>query len=330
MVQGSKLRGVHIAPLTLRVSSVFTVLSRLEMPERQGMTLLQKMYLYDGQMVPGYNAKDLREIQRHHANEGMTGISPRHVMNRLGVVASQDVACVSPLAALNSMWQGLGENVSVDQEASIRRVALVTDTVKEYNDLVIRDIQMAYEESFEVKAKDLLGSYLANVAAFVAEQEERTDSEGRAAKAHAENERDMREIERVIGITERNKVEFRNEIHGIVTGWRSRGWLFEYTSEPRLRAAIESRLLTPRRKLEKGLAQPRFARQRVEWSQRRAAVAHRLMDSYDYCEVCSEDAIEYVSHVLKNRVSLKTPKNEGIEWLWPLHPVATGTVPTEG
>ena len=43
MLQGSKLRGVHIAPLTLRVSSVFTVLSRLELPERQGMTLLQKM-----------------------------------------------------------------------------------------------------------------------------------------------------------------------------------------------------------------------------------------------------------------------------------------------
>ncbi|MCX8213083.1 MAG: protein prkA [SAR202 cluster bacterium] len=330
ILQGSKLRGVHIAPLTLRVSSVFTVLSRLDLPERQGMTLLQKLHLYDGEMVPGYSAKDLREIQRHHTNEGMTGISPRHVMNRLGVVASQNVTCVSPLAALNSMWQGLEENVSVDQEASIRRVALVTDSVKEYNELVIRDIQKAYEESFEDKAKDLLGSYLANVTAFVAEQEERAEGEGRAAKAHAENERDMREIERVIGITERNKVEFRIEIYEIVTGWRSRGWFFEYTSEPRLRAAIESRLLTPRRKLEKGLAQPRFARQRVEWSQRRAAVAHRLMDSYDYCDVCSEDAIEYVSHVLKNRVSLNTPKDEGIEWLWPLHPVATGTAaPTD-
>jgi serine protein kinase len=330
MLQGSKLRGVHIAPLTLRVSSVFTVLSRLEVPERQGMTLLQKLHLYDGQMVPGYNAQDLREIQRHHPSEGMNGISPRHVMNRLGAVASQDVACVSPLAALNSMWQGLEENVSVNQEASIRRVALVADTVKEYNELVIRDIQKAYEESFEDKAKDLLGAYLANIAAFVAEQEERADGEGRAAKAHAENERDMREIERVIGITERSKIEFRSEIHSIVTGWRSRGWLFEYTSEPRLRAAIESRLLTPRRKLEKGLAQPRFARQRVEWSQRRAAVAHRLMDSYDYCDVCSEDAIEYVSHVLKNRVSLNTPKEEGIEWLWPLYPVATGTAaPTD-
>ena len=43
--------------------------------------------------------------------------------------------------------------------------------------------------------------------------------------------------------------------------------------------------------------------------------------------VCSEDAIEYVGHVLKNRVSLKTPKNEGVEWVWPLHPVATGTTP---
>jgi serine protein kinase len=294
------------------------------------MNLLQKLHLYDGQMVPGYSAQDLREMQRHHINEGMSGISPRHVMNRLGAVASQDVTCVSPLAGLNSMWQGLEENVSVDQQGSIRRVALVADTVKEYNDLVIMDIQKAYEESFEEKAKDLLGSYLANVAAFVADQETHGDGDGRAGKAHAENERDMREIERVIGITERGKVDFRSEIHGFVTAWRSRGWLFEYTSEPRLRAAIESRLLTPRRKLEKGLTQPRFARQRVEWSQRRAAVANRLMESYGYCDVCSEDAIEYVAHVLKNRVALKTPKNEGIEWLWPLHPVATGSVPADG
>ena len=329
MLKGSKLRDVHIAPLTLRVASVFTILSRLELPERQGMSLLQKLRLYDGQMVPGFNKKDLQDMQRHHINEGMTGISPRHVMNRLGVVASQDVSCVSPLAALNSMWEGLEENVSVDQEAAIRRGGLVADTVKEYNDLVIMDVQKAYEESFEEKAKDLLGTYLANLATFIAEQEEQRDGDGRANKAHAENERDMREIERVIGITERSKIEFRNEIHNFVTAWRNRGWLFEYTSEPRLRAAIQSRLLTPRRKLEKGLTQPRFARQRVEWAQRRAAVAHRLMESYDYCDVCSEDAIEYVGHVLKNRVPLKTPKNEGIEWLWPLYPVSSRDVPAD-
>ena len=53
------------------------------------------------------------------------------------------------------------------------------------------------------------------------------------------------------------------------------------------------------------------------------------MESYDYCDVCSEDAIEYVGHVLKNRVPLKTPKNEGIEWLWPLYPVSSRDVPAD-
>ena len=41
--------------------------------------------------------------------------------------------------------------------------------------------------------------------------------------------------------------------------------------------------------------------------------------------VCAEDAISYVTHILKNRPVLKTPKSEGIEWQWPLHPVQDGT-----
>ena len=92
-----------------------------------------------------------------------------------------------------------------------------------------------------------------------------------------------------------------------------------------MQAAIESRLLTPRRKLDKGLTEPRFARQKVEWTQRRAAIATRLTETYGYCGVCAEDAINYVTHILKNRPVLRTPKSEGIEWQWELHPTQDET-----
>ena len=319
LLKSSKLRDVHLAPLTLRTASVFSVLSRLEPPAKQGMGLMDKLRLYDGQMVPPYTKHDLNEMQHHHLNEGMEGISPRYVMNRVGVVASQPgIVCASPFAALDSLWQGLRENVSLDQRDLARYIGFVTESVKEYSALALKEVQRAYEESFEQSAAMLLDSYLASVAAYASADSAR----GRPADGGAVSERDMRDIERAIGITERGKGEFRREINHIVSLWKRKGLKFEYTSEPRIRAAIESRLFPPRRKVERDFTQPRFAKQRVEWARRRSSIAKRLVNSYGYCQYCAEDLINYVTHVLKNKPPIKTPKNEAVEWLWPLNPAS--------
>ena len=312
MMHGSTLQDVHIAPKTLPTASVFAVLSRLEPPSKQGMSLIDKLRLYDGQMVGSYTKEDLRDIQRHHPDEGMRGISPRYVMNRLGAVASRpDVTCVSPLATLDSMWQGLRENVSLDQGDLAKFVGLVADAVKEYSTFAIRDIQRAFEDSFEQSATVLLDGYLENVTAFCT-------GEG----VDRSNEAEMREIERPVGVTERSKAEFRQEIFHFVSAWKKRGGTFDYTSEPRLRAAIEARLFPTTRVVERGLTQPRFSRQRVEWARRRSAISNRLIDSYGYCSVCAEDLLNYAGHVLNNKPVVKTPRNEGVDWLWLLNPVA--------
>jgi serine protein kinase len=318
MLRNSTLQSIHMAPLTLRVGAIFTVLSRLAPPSRQGMSAVQKLRLYDGEMVTPYTRQDLVEEQRRHPVEGMTGISPRYVINRLGAVASrEDRTCILPLAALDSLWQGMGENISLEDKTLPKYLGLVTDTVKEYNALAIKQIQRAYDESFDETANLLLQSYLANVAAFAS-----GDSGDKST------ERDMRELERPIGVTERNKEEFRREIHQLAAAWEKRGWEFVYTSEPRLQAAVEARLFQPRRSIDRGLTQPRFAKQRAEWVRRQGSITNRLKESYGYCEVCAEDLISYVSVVLKNNAVLKTPKNEEVEWLWPLSRVAPdGQVP---
>ncbi len=120
---------------------------------------------------------------------------------------------------------------------------------------------------------------------------------------------------------ERIKVEFRQEIEQIVSAWRTKGWKFDYTSEPRLKAAIESQLFPAPRTLERALSEPRFARQKVEWAQRRSSIVARLISTYGYCGQCAADLTDYATHVLKNKPVTKTPKNETVEWLWPLDPV---------
>ena len=51
MLRLSTLQKVHLAPLTLKVAGIFTVVSRLSPPAKQGMSMIQKLRLYGGEMV---------------------------------------------------------------------------------------------------------------------------------------------------------------------------------------------------------------------------------------------------------------------------------------
>ncbi len=310
MVSGSTLQSVHVAPLTLRVAATFSVLSRLDPPSRQGMGPIQKLRLYDGQMAPPYSRRDAVEMRSQHPNEGMSGISPRYVMNRLADAASKPgVCCITPLAALDSLWRGLDQNVSLGEIDPAEYVALATHVVRDYDDLAIGDIQRAYDEAFEDTASRLLNSYLANVAAYL-------DRSGGESDRVAE--RDMRELERTINVSERNRDAFRAEIHELAAKREREDSKLLYSDDPRLRAAIEAKLLVTRRKLKRDLDEPRFARAKALWEQRREAILERLTQRYGYCGVCSRDLLEYVTRVLGGDPVMKAPKNEAIEWLWPL------------
>ena len=315
MIGQSTVHDVHIAPLTLPVVSIFAILSRLESPTAQGMSLLDKVKLYDGGQVANFTHKDVLDMQRHHPNEGMGGISPRYILNRIGSVASAEARIVTPLAALDSMWHGLKENISLDDADILTYVDFISETVKEYNRLAVRELQIAFEESFHTNANSLFENYLKNIEAYCSKK----DDNGRSRKVFS-NERDMQELERAIRITARYKDSFRHEINRIVSRWKKNNVDYDYRSEPRLKAAIENRLLPAPRTLERALAKPRFARQRVEWKSRYDGILNRLVENYGYTKETGEDLMQYAVHTIKNRAVVRTPRNEGIEWLWPLYP----------
>ena len=254
-------------------------------------------------------------MQRHHPNEGMGGISPRYVLNRIGSVASSEQRLVTPLAALDSMWHGLKENISLDASDILTYVDFISETVKEYNRLAVRELQIAFEDSFYNNANSLFENYLNDIEAYCSKR----DSNIRSPKNYA-NERDMQELERAIRITARNKDSFRKEINSIVSMWKQNDVEFDYRSDPRLKAAIENRLLPSPRNVERALAKPRFARQRVEWQTRYDGILTRLVTNFGYTKQTAEDLIQYALHTIKNRPVVRTPRNEAVEWLWPLYP----------
>ena len=307
MLSGSISQKAHMAPLTLAAASTFAVLSRLEAPDRQGMTLLNKLRVYNGQVLQHVSSADVKEMRRHHPDEGMQGISPRYVMNRLSAVASDSsIACLSPLRALDALWEGLKENVNLDSASRTKYLDFIRVAVEEYGDLAVRDVQRAYKEGFEASAKDLLDDYLSNMESFCL---------GRDYL-----ERDMRDIEKQAGIADKDRSDFRHEMNRYFANLRSRGVAYDYSSESRLKAAIEARLFTDRRTIDRTLTRPR-SRQQIEWRRLHSAVYNRLVESYGYCEACADDLISFAVHVAKSGSVLKTPKNEGIEWQWELNPV---------
>ena len=307
MLKSSGLQDVHLPPLTLSAMSIFTILSRLEPPDRQGLPLIDKLRLYDGQMLSHHSLQGVVNLRRHHPHEGMAGISPRYVMNRLSAVASSPgVSCISPLKAVDSMWKGLNENVSLDELDRTKYIGFIKDTVDEYNKRAIQEVQRAFKEGFAQSAADLLSEYLEQVDIFL---------DGGDA-----SERDMRDIEKHVGIADRGRAKFRREIHHIFTNLKGQRIPLDYTAEPRLKAAIETHLFPSLRDMETALSTPRFARQRVEWRRQRNAIFNRLVESNGYCPRCANDLIEYVMHVLKGDSVLKTPKNEDIEWQWETEP----------
>src|SRR5436853_6918268 len=77
------VRGKHIAPHTIEVAAMWAVLTRLEQPKHANLTLLQKMKLYNGKSLPGFTEDNIIELKREAPNEGMHGISPRYIQDKI-------------------------------------------------------------------------------------------------------------------------------------------------------------------------------------------------------------------------------------------------------
>ncbi len=71
-----KVRGKQLAPHTLEVAAMWAVLTRLEEPKNAGLTLMQKLKLYNGKTLPGFTEDNIKELRKEAKREGMHGICP--------------------------------------------------------------------------------------------------------------------------------------------------------------------------------------------------------------------------------------------------------------
>jgi serine protein kinase len=292
--QSEVLRNVHIAPNTLRVAAMFAVMTRLEEPKRANVDIAKKMKLYDGEDVEGYKSKDVRELKDETIREGMDGISPRYIINRLsGALVRDGVTCINPIDALRAIKDGFEQHTGISSEQRDRYLNLISLARKEYDELAKTEVQRAFVYSFEEMARTMCNNYLDNVESYCNKE--------RIKDPITEEEMDpdeglMRSIEEQIGISENAKNTFRQEILIRISSYARKGRAFEYNSHERLKEAIEKKIFADLKDVVKITTSVKTPD--PDQLRRINEVVDRLVKDHGYCPVCANELLTYVGTLL--------------------------------
>ncbi|EEM18586.1 MULTISPECIES: PrkA family serine protein kinase [Bacillus] len=294
MIHESDVANVHIAPHTLRVAAMFTILTRLKDPKRPDIDLIKKMRLYDGEMVEGYNAIDVEELQREYQDEGMSGIDPRYVINRISsTIIRKEVPSINALDVLRSLKDGLDQHPSISNEDRERYMNFISLARKEYDEIAKKEVQKAFVYSYEESAKTLMDNYLDNVEAYCNKSKLRDPLTG---EEMSPDEKLMRSIEEQIGISENAKKAFREEILIRISAYARKGKRFDYNSHERLREAIQKKLFADLKDVVKITTSTKTPDENQ--LKKINDVVARLIDEHGYNSSSANELLRYVGSLL--------------------------------
>jgi len=295
LINQSDLSSVHIAPYTLYCAAMFSVLSRLMDSSNQSLTLMNKMRLYNGEEVEGFTLADVPDLKNEFSDEGMGGISPRYVINRLSsILAEEGVTAITPIDVIRSIRKGFSSNPKLDEKAIESLDNILTKVIEEYSKLAKNEVQKAFFVNFDDEIQSLLSNYMDHVGAYL----DGTRVEDEWGDMHDPNERLMRSIEEKISITESGKKSFRQEIYRKMLRSIKGGddGLYNYKEHPRLREALEKQLFEERQDIIRLTVSTRNPDEGA--LKRINVVVETLCDKHGYTEESANKLLRYVSSLM--------------------------------
>ncbi|MED3690421.1 MULTISPECIES: PrkA family serine protein kinase [Peribacillus] len=294
MIQESDVSDVHIAPHTLRVAAIFSIMTRLKDPKKGDIDLVKKMRLYDGENVEGFNSADINELKKEYQDEGMSGIDPRYVINRISsTIIRKENPSINALDVLMSLKAGLDQHPSITNELRERYLNFISLARKEYDSIAKNEVQKAFVYSYEESAKILMDNYLDNVEAYCNKSRLRDPLTGEEINP---DEKLMRSIEEQIGISENAKKAFREEILIRISAYARKGKRFDYNSHDRLREAIQKKLFADLKDVVKITTSTKTPDERQ--LKKVNEVITRLVDEHGYNTTSANDLLRYVGSLL--------------------------------
>ena len=285
--------GKHIAPHTLEIAAMWAILTRLEEPKKANLSLLQKLKLYNGKAIAGYTRENIRELRDEAPREGMIGISPRYIQDKMSNVLVRDMPCINPFMVMNELEEGLDHHSLIsDPETKKQYKDLLIVVREEYEEIIKNEVQRAISADEEAISR-LCGNYIDNVKAYTQNEKVKNPYTGRDEEP---DERLMRSIEEKIEIPDSRKDDFRREIMNYIGALAIEGKSFDYKTNERLFRALELKLFEDQKDSIKltslvSTVVDKDTQEKIE------IVKGRLMKDFGYDEISATDVLNYVASI---------------------------------
>ncbi|MBX3432522.1 MAG: serine protein kinase [Pirellulales bacterium] len=285
----------HIAPHTIEMAAMWAVLTRLEEPKHAGLSRLQKLKLYNGKTLPGFTRDNINELRDESHNEGLIGISPRYVQDKISnaLVNHPESSSINPFMVLNELETGLKHHSLINSEETKGEYRELLSVVKEeYANIVKNEVQRAIAADEAALAR-LCGNYIDNIKAYTQREKVKNPYTGQYDEP---DERLMRSVEEKIDIPESRKDDFRREIMNYIGALAIDGKRFDYKTNERLHKALELKLFEDQKdsiKLTSLVSNVVDA----ETQQKIDVVKGRLIRDYGYDEESATDVLNYVASI---------------------------------
>jgi serine protein kinase len=277
---------------------MFGVCSRLDEPKKAGMTLLQKMRLYNGEQVAGYTEQTVREIQDESPREGHRGISPRIIQQAIAESFTnaklEGRKFLSPFMVLNKLRDMLPGNPHITSAEERKRMGSILDLVeKEYQETIRKEVQLAI--AGDTKALETMGhKYVENISAY----QRRQKVTNRVTKQLEEpDEKFMRSIEQKLGIADGAKDDFRREILQTIGSIAAGGGHFNPIHIDRVREALEKKLFEDTKDTIQ-ISQFVSVVQDEEQQQRFDMLKDRLIKRFGYNDDSAAEVLTFVASIM--------------------------------
>ena len=290
-------RSVHLDPHVLHAAAVFAVLSRLHEGDDRDAELAKRVRIHGGENVEGVHHSEALRVRNKEKSpdEGLSGVSPRFVINALSnAIIQSSRSSLSTMDLLLALKDGIENDARIEPSRKRRWVDYLVLTRKEfYNRWVKEDVHKALFVSFEQEVEDLLGKYLDEVEAML---DNRQVKDPITSEERRPDERFLRAVEEKIHISDSGKQSFRQEVVRKAMSAYKRGERFGLGSHALLRDALQQYLFEQRRDVLRLVSSAK--RPDDEVRAKISAVERRLVDEYGYDSHCAREALNYVTTLL--------------------------------
>lgn len=320
------LKNVQLSPLCLPVAANFAVLSRLEPPERTGLSLIDKLRLYDGQYYERYRLQDVEEMRNAASREGMFGISPRFVINQIArAAAGSRHPCLDPLDLLQTLWDGLDQNARLAHTERQRLFSLFKEARRSYDLLAQQEVRKACSPNFQRESVRLATEYLRYVEQWMqprsADGSTKNEQHLIGRRSDSAIEAKLQVMEAAIHVQDYDAPQFRRQVFSQA---QNSGFAGNYTdggypSQPdRIPAALQAALiqrLCPNTRQVEEIAAAEKGRGNDGLLGKRREVKERLMGEYGYRAECAERLLGYVADLRPHGLFGRPHLSKALGWM---------------